>query len=156
MKTRKKSQRQNEKREHTELGLERRASRLPCLNLGDDRQGMPGSKDISQTIFITSMSGSESFTFFTDRFFHFSRPLCLRLVFDAAERNEKFGPIQCQRSKESSRRGKRKRLVFLCRKKVRVKVKIKVISMSFLKIEGRGDVCGSKRPERETVSKIGR
>ena len=45
--------------------------------------------------------------------------------------------IQCQRSKESSTRGKRKRRVFLCRRTVRVKEKSKVISTRFLKIEGR-------------------
>ena len=39
--------------------------------------------------------------------FHFRRPPGLRLVFDAAERNKKFGRIRCQRSEESCNRGKR-------------------------------------------------
>ena len=45
--------------------------------------------------------------------------------------------IQCQRSKENSSKGKKKRRVFLCRRTVRVKVKSKVIPTSFLKIQGR-------------------
>ena len=52
--------------------------------------------------------------------------------------------IQCQRSKESSIRGKRKRRVFLCRRTMRVKVKSKVISTSFLKIQGRETIVGAK------------
>ena len=57
--------------------------------------------------------------------------------------------IQCQRSKESSSsRGKRKRLVFLCKRTVKVKVKRKVIPTSFLKIEGRGCFLGRKTEER--------
>ena len=54
------------------------------------------------------------------------------MAFDAAERNGRFGRIQCQRSKESSSREKRKRRVFLCRMTVRVKVRSKVIPSSFL------------------------
>ena len=65
------------------------------------------------------------------------------MAFDAAERNARFGSIQCQRSKESSSRGKRKRRVFLCRRTVRVKVGGKVIPASFLKIEGRGTLVGA-------------
>ena len=57
------------------------------------------------------------------------------MAFNATERNERFGRIQCQRSKESSSsRGKGKRRVFFCRKTVGVKVKGKVIPVSFLKI----------------------
>ena len=52
--------------------------------------------------------------------------------------------IQCQRSKEKSRKGKKKRLVFLCRRTVRVKVKSKVIPTSFLKIQGRETFVGAK------------
>ena len=62
-------------------------------------------------------------TSFTNRIFHFSRPPGFRMAFDAVERNGRFGRIQCQRSKESSSRGKRKRRIFLCRRTVRVKVK---------------------------------
>ena len=60
------------------------------------------------------------------------------MAFDAVERNGKFGSIQCQRSKKSSSGGNRKRPVFLCRRRLRVKVESKVIPTSFLKIEGRG------------------
>ena len=70
------------------------------------------------------------------------------MAFDAAERNGRFGRIQCQRGKESSSSGKRKKRVFLCRRTMGVKVGGKVISASFLKIEGRGARL-SERPERE-------
>ena len=66
------------------------------------------------------------------------------MIFIAAKRNGRFGCIQCQRSKESSSRGKRKRRVFLCRRTVKVKVKSKVIPASFLKIEGWGTLVGVK------------
>ena len=66
------------------------------------------------------------------------------MEFDAAERNGRFGRIECQRGKESSSRGKRKRRVFLCRRTVRVKVGDKVIPASFLKVEGRGTLVGAK------------
>ena len=92
------------------------------------------------------------------------------MAFDVAERNGRFGRIQCQRSEESSSRGKRR--VFLCRRTVRVKVRSKVISAIFLKIEGRGTLVGTKDgrkgqieelvgdqnpgPEAPHMSKIGR
>ena len=57
--------------------------------------------------------------------------------------NRKEG-IRCQRGEKNSSREKRKRRVFLCRKTVRVKVKSKVIPMSFLKIEGRETIVGAK------------
>ena len=57
-----------------------------------------------------------------------------------AKRNGRFGRIQCQRGKESSSRGKRKRRVFLCTGTVRVKV----IPVSFLKVEGRRMLVGAK------------
>ena len=66
------------------------------------------------------------------------------MAFDAAERNGRFGRIQCQRGEESSRREKRKRRVFLCRRTVRVKVEGKVIPASFLKIQRRGTIVGVK------------
>ena len=75
------------------------------------------------------------------------------MAFDAAERNEKFSPMQCQRNEEGSSRGKRR--VFLCRRTVRVKAKNKVISASFQKIEG-GRLLGLKTRERGMVVKIGR
>ena len=103
---------------------------------------MTGSRDVSPTIFIASMSGSESITSFTNRIFHFSGPTGFRMAFDAAKRNGKFGRIQCQRSKESSSRGKRR--VFLCREAVRVQVKGKVIPTSLLKIEKKGTLVEAK------------
>ena len=117
------------------FGRKRKANRLPCLSLGfsNDRQSTLGSGDVGLAIFIASVSGSESLTSNTSRIFHFSPPPDFRMVFDAAERNGRFGRIQCQRGKESSSRGKRKRCVFLCRRTVRVKVKGKVISASFFK-----------------------
>ena len=63
------------------------------------------------------------------------------LLFRAPDRNE---GIQCQRSKENSSKGKKKRRVFLCRRTVRVKVKSKVSPASFLKIEGREAFVGAK------------
>ena len=51
--------------------------------------------------------------------------------------------IQCQRSKENSSKGKKKRPVFLCRT-VRVKVKCKVILTSFLKIQEWETFVGAK------------
>ena len=99
-------------------------------------------------IFITSVSGNQSLTSFTNRFFHYSGPQGFRRAFDAAERNERLGRIQCQRRKESSSRGKRR--VFLCRRTVRVEVKSKVIPASILKIEGRGTLVEAKdRKEKE-------
>ena len=62
-------------------------------------------------------------------------------LFKAPDRKE---GIQCQRSKENSSKGKKKRRVFLCRRSVRVKVKSKVIPTSFLKIQGRETFVGAK------------
>ena len=93
---------------------------------------MTRGRDLRLLIFITSMSGSKRLRFFFYHFFHFRRPSDLGLTFDVAERNGKFGSIGCQRSKEGSSRGKRKRRVFVCRSTVRVKVKGQVISTSFL------------------------
>ena len=125
------------------------------LGLGDDRRGMSGSGDVSLTIFVTSISGSKSLTSFTNRFFHFCGPSGLRLAFDAAETNGRFGHIQRQRNEESSSRGKRMRQVFLCRRTVRVEVKSKVILTSFLKIVGRRTSLGRKTGERRKASRIG-
>ena len=66
------------------------------------------------------------------------------MAFDAAEKNGRFGRIQCQKGKESSSRGKRKRRVFLGRRTVGVKVGGKAIPASFLKIERRGNLIGAK------------
>ena len=108
------------------------------------------SGNVSLEIFITSVSGSESLASFTNRTFHLSRPPSFRMAFDAAERNGRFGRIQCQRCKESSSRRKRKRRVFLCRWTVKVKVGDKVIPASSLKIEGRRTFVGAKdRGERD-------
>ena len=119
-----------------------RTSRVPCLCLGDDRRGVLESGNVSLTICITFMSGSESLRFFTNCFFHFSELPGFGLAFDAAKRNGRFGRIRCQRRKEHCSRGKRRvflereRGEYLHRKTVRVKVKGKVIPTSFLKIEG--------------------
>ena len=68
------------------------------------------------------------------------------MAFDVAKSNGGFGRIQCQRGKESSSRGMRKRRVFLCRKTVGVKV----IPASFMKVEGRRTLVGAKdRGERD-------
>ena len=75
------------------FGRKRRASCLPCLSLGDDRRGISGSGDVSLAIFTTSVSGSESLTSFTNRFFYFSGPPDFRMAFDAAEKNGRFGRI---------------------------------------------------------------
>ena len=66
------------------------------------------------------------------------------MAFDAAEGDGRFNRIQCQRSKQSSSRGKRKRQVFFSKRIVRVKVEGEVIPASFLKIEGRGTLVGPK------------
>ena len=117
----------------SDLRKKRQACHLPCLSLGFDnnRRGMLGSRDVSLAILVTSMSGSKILTYFAYGIFHFRRPPGLELAFDAAERNEKFGRIQCQRSKESNSVEKRNREVFLCRRIVRVKVKGKVVPTSF-------------------------
>ena len=60
-----------------------------------------------------------------------------------AERNERFGRIQCQRGKESSSRGKRKRRAFLCRRTVGFNVGGNIIPASFLKVEGNGTLVGA-------------
>ena len=103
------------------------------------------------------MSGSKSFASFTNRTVHLSRPPGFRRAFDAAERNGRFGRIQCQRGEKNSSRGKRKRRVFLCTRTVGVKVQGKVIPASLLKVEGRGTLLGAKdQRERETDRRIGR
>ena len=79
------------------------------------------------------------------------------MAFVAAKRNGRFGRIQCQRSKESSSRAKRKKGVFLCGRTVRVKVEGKVIPASFLKIKETGMLAGAKdRRERGKDRRIGR
>ena len=102
---------------------------------------------------ITSVSGSKSLASSTNRIFHFSGLPGFRMAFNAAERNGRIGHIQCQRRKESSSRGKRKRRIFLCR---RVKVIGKVIPASFLKIEGRARSLEQKTRERGMVCRFGR
>ena len=58
--------------------------------------------------------------------------------------------LQCQRSKENSSKGKKKRRVFVCRRTVRVKEKSEVMPTSFLKIQGRETFVGAKdRRKRE-------
>ena len=135
------------RRGYTVLGfnLGEREEQVVChasalaLVITDDTSG---SGDVSLAIFITSVSGSESLASFTNRLLHLSRPSGFRMALDAAERNGRFGRIQCQRGKESSSRGKRKRRVFLCSRTVSVKIEGKVIPASFRKIEGRGTFVG--------------
>ena len=69
-------------------------------------------------------------------------------------KNGKFGCTLCQRSKESSSRGKRKRLVFICRRTLRVKVKSKVIPTNSLIIERRGRSLGRKTGERGRIVEL--
>ena len=114
------------------------------LGLGNDRQSALGSGCVSLAIFITSVSGSESLVSFTICTFHLSRLPGFRMACDAAERNGRFGCIQCQRGKKSSSRGMRKRQVFFCRRTVGVKVGDKVIPASFLTIEGRRTLIRAK------------
>ena len=139
----KESHRQNvgSQRFRVRFRRERRTSRLPWP--GDNRRSTSGSGDVSLAIFLTSVSGSESLTSCTNCFY-FSGPPGFRVAFDAAERNGRFGRTQCQSSKKSSSRGKRKRRVFFCRRTVRVNVIGKVIPASFLKIEERETFVGAK------------
>ena len=102
------------------------------------------------------MSGSENLASFAYHIFYFRRPQGLRLAFDAAKRNGRFGSIRCQKSKEGISRGKRKRGELLCRRTVRVEEKQKVIPASFLKLKERGRLLGRKIGEKKPVSKIGR
>ena len=98
------------------------------------------------------MSGGESLASFTNRTFHLSRPPGFRRAFDAAERNGRFGRIQCQKGKESSSRGKSR--VFFCRWTVKVKVGGKAIPASFLKIEGRGTLVGAIGRREGRIEKL--
>ena len=77
------------------------------------------------------------------------------MAFDAAERNGEFGRIQCQRGKESSGRGKRKRRVFLCRRR-KSKYKAKSSQRVFGKLKEGGRSLGQKTGEKETDKRIGR
>ena len=125
-----------QRRECTDLGLDlgEREVQVVChasaLAMTDEARR---EAEMGLSFFITSVSSSESLT-----------------SFDAAERNERFGRIHCQRGKESSCRGKRKRRVFLCRRTVKVNVGDKPIPASFLKIEGKGALVGAiGRRERD-------
>ena len=70
------------RREYTDLGLDigERDEHVACHGFGDDRRSMSGGRDVSLTIFITSMSGSKTLTSFIYRIFHFKRPPGLRLA----------------------------------------------------------------------------
>ena len=79
---------------------------------------MSGSDNISLTNFITSMSGSESLTSFTNRLFHFSGSLGFRLPFDAIGRIElvggqNLGPEASPRSKRMRKKKEQRK----CQKK---------------------------------------
>ena len=101
---------------------------------------MPGSKDVSLTIFINSMCSNKSLAFFTNRFFQFSEPPDLRLAFEIAKKTEDLAAF----SVSEVMRGKRNKQVFLYRRIVKFKVKSKVIPASFLKIEERVTFVGAK------------
>ena len=116
---------------------------------------MTGSRDVSLTIFITSVSGSKGLASFAYRFFHFRRSPGLGLAFDEAEEWQ-IWPHSVPESKEGSSRGKKKRLVFLCRRTMRVAVKDKVIPTRFLKTEGRGTFVGMEERKRGKVCRISR
>ena len=79
------------------FSIKRRVSCLPWLSLGlgDDWRGASRSGDVSLAIFIASVSGSESLASFTNHFFHFSGPPGFRMAFDTAEKNGRFGRIEC-------------------------------------------------------------
>ena len=130
------------------LDLGEREKQVAChvsaLALAMTDEARREAEMLNLTIFIASVSGSESHTLFINCFFHLKRPPNFRITFDAAEKNGRFGRIQCQRSKESSSREKRKRRVLLCRRTARVEVKSKVIPTSFLKLEGRKVFVGAK------------
>ena len=105
---------------------------------------MSGSRDVSLTIFIISMSGCKSLTSFACRIFCLRKPPGFRLAFDAAENlaasNKKFGIGMENLAAFNAREVKRpaaeeRRRVFLCRRTVKVKAKGKVVPTSFLKIE---------------------
>ena len=79
---------------YTDLSRETRMS--PCclgLGLADDRRGMSRSGDVSLSILITSMSGRKSLVSYAYHSFNVRKTPGLRLAFDAAERNGRFGPI---------------------------------------------------------------
>ena len=76
------------------------------------------------------------------------------MLFDVVERNGRFGRIQCQRGKESSSRGKKKRRIFLCRRTVRVKVEGKSSQQAFRKLKKGGCLLGRKTGERERKGQI--
>ena len=116
----------------------RKKSKSPALALTMTDEASQEVKMLGVMIFIASVSSSKSITFFTNCFFNLSRPPGFGRAFDAIKRNGSVGCIRCQRSKESTSRGKRKRRVFLCKWTVKVKVEGKVIPASFLKIKGRG------------------
>ena len=63
---------------------------------------MPRSNDVILAFFIVSVSKSENFGCFLYLFLHFRRPPSLKLVFDVAEIDKRFGRIQSQRSQKSA------------------------------------------------------
>ena len=107
-------------------------------------------RNVSLSIFITSVSGSKSLTYFTNRIFHLSRPPGFRMAFDAAERNKRFGRTHCQRRKESSSRGIRR--VFSAEKQWESKSS----QRTFGKLNKGGRSLGQKTGEKGTDRRIGR
>ena len=77
------------------------------------------------------------------------------MAFGAAERNGRFGGIQCQKSEESSSRGKKITSIPL-HKDSESHSKKQSHSIELSEIEGRGRSSGWKTRERGIVSRIGR
>ena len=143
-----------QRKKYTDLGLELRdrdeqvACHTSVLDLAMRDEACQEAEMLTSDLHHFHELKPKPFSFLY-RFFHFSRPPDLRLTFDAAKRNGKFGRIQCQRNKEDNSTKKRK--LFLYRRTVRVEVKSKVIPMNFLKIEERGTFVGVKdRRERDS------
>ena len=74
--------------------------------------------------------------------------------FDAAERNGRFGDVQCQRDKKSCSSGKRKRRVFLCIRTAGVKVGGKVIPASFRKLKEENARWGKRLGRERQIEEL--
>ena len=94
---------------------EKRARRLPCLSLGNDRESTSRSGDVSLAIFITFVSGSESLT---SSISADHQALGWRLIWPKGmEDLAAFGVRDVKRAAAEE-----KKRVFLCRRTVRFKL----------------------------------
>ena len=82
---------------------------MPQPWIRDDKRGISGSRDVSLTIFITSISGSKSLTSLAYRFFHFRKPLGLRLALTRPKGKEHLAAFSARRVKREAaeERGKK-------------------------------------------------